>query len=272
MILGIDGVVYGNESSALAARQEENSHEDDSKADLEFTVGGNKFTCNSMASTCGGSMIDQTSGIEARDLGLSRLGSPSSYGAAHTKRVAGGEDCAVLPRLYYNCKTAFMDWMFVVPTSSGGTGKPNTMSGICRTLEHLMKDFTSVSNQRGSYSSSRSLCSGRGCTLTYDASERNQNRRRNQACRWKTTRRSKCVTDNDVRELWLWGQKGKRPETGLTSCDEFPFASSEEGGNNYDDEHQDMQSLFGTKTVCVPTWQQTLQGNCNGKSLIPAQK
>lgn len=269
VILGIDGAVYGNESSALALRQEENTHEDDSKSDLEFTLGGNKFTCNSQPSTCGGSMNDQTNEIETRDLGFGRLGSPSSYGAALTKRAAGGEDCAVLPRLYYNCKTAFMDWAFVVPPSEGGTGNTNTMSGICRTLEHLMNDYRSINNQRGRYSESRALCKGRGCTLTFDASNSRQTTRRNQACRSRTLpRRSKCVNDNNVRELYLWGSLNHRPDSGLTSCDEFPFASSEEGGDNYDDGGSNMQSLFGTKTVCVPTWQQSLQGNCNGKSLL----
>ncbi|KAI7773859.1 hypothetical protein LA080_009710 [Diaporthe eres] len=245
-------LVYGNESSALALRQEENSHEDDSKSDMEFTVGGNKFTCNSMPARCGGSMMDQTSGIETRDLGFNRLGSPSGYGAAHTKRATSKDDCAVLPRLYYNCKTAFMDWTFVVPTTEGGTGKPNTMNGICRTLEHLMNDYRSINNQRGRYSGSRARCKGRGCTLTIDASNSRQNTRRTQACRSRTTpRRSKCVNDNDVRKLWLWGSKGHRRSAGLTSCDEFPFASSEESGNNYDSDAQDMDSLFGTKTVCL---------------------
>lgn len=44
------------------------------------------------------------------------------------------------------------------------------------------------------------------------------------------------------------------------SCDEFPFASSEEGGSY-------LGSLFNNPTevqrTCVPTWQQYLQGNCN---------
>jgi hypothetical protein len=44
-----------------------------------------------------------------------------------------------------------------------------------------------------------------------------------------------------------------------TSCDEFPFASSEEGG-----EYLNLIGLAGQRE-CVPVWQQTLQGNCNSK-------
>ncbi|KAL8729755.1 MAG: hypothetical protein Q9181_004891 [Wetmoreana brouardii] len=44
------------------------------------------------------------------------------------------------------------------------------------------------------------------------------------------------------------------------SCDEFPFASSEEGGNF-------LRTLTTRPTAaertCVPAWQNTLQGNCN---------
>lgn len=261
-----DGSRYGNESWEISTRQENNEHADDSKSDLEFTVGGNKFTCNQMPATCGGSMNDDTGDIETRDLGQ-WYGSLNSHSLSHTKRAPSAtDDCAVLPRLFYNCKTAFMDWTFVVPPAQGGTGNPNTMSGICRTLDHLMDDYRSVNTQRGRFSSTRSLCRHNGCTLTYDAGATNQRTRRNQACRTRTTpRRSKCRLDNTVRKTWLWGANGNPPSTDLTSCDEFPFASSEEGGNNYDSDGADMVSLFGTKTVCVPTWQQSLQGNCNGK-------
>ncbi|KAL8706621.1 MAG: hypothetical protein Q9201_000368 [Fulgogasparrea decipioides] len=44
------------------------------------------------------------------------------------------------------------------------------------------------------------------------------------------------------------------------SCDEFPFASSEEGGNFYTT--LATHSTSPQKT-CVPAWQNTLQGNCN---------
>ncbi|KAI7407956.1 hypothetical protein KC336_g13253 [Hortaea werneckii] len=46
----------------------------------------------------------------------------------------------------------------------------------------------------------------------------------------------------------------------LTSCDEFPFASSEEGGDYLStlDNNADY-----SEATCVPHWQQSLQGNCH---------
>jgi hypothetical protein len=47
---------------------------------------------------------------------------------------------------------------------------------------------------------------------------------------------------------------------GLTSCDEFPFATTEEGGSFYGNLPVNPQAV-GMK--CVPRWQQVIQGNCN---------
>jgi hypothetical protein len=269
-------VTSSSENGTLHTRQEANEHQDDTKSDMEFHIGNQRFVCNQAPAMCGGSGLDQTGDLEVEERSISATtlgpreigsfgGSPSSRSLALSQRAPSTDDCAVFPRLYYNCQSAFMDWTFVVPQSEGGTGVSNTMEGICKTLDRLMQSYRVVNTQRGSYSRTSALCHGSGCTLTFDADERAQNRRRRQACRGRD-RRSKCAADNDNREQILWGpgSSGQRPATGLTSCDEFPFASSEEGGDNYDDDNGDMESIFGTKTVCVPTWQQSLQGNCNG--------
>ncbi|KAL4756603.1 uncharacterized protein BDW70DRAFT_164336 [Aspergillus foveolatus] len=51
------------------------------------------------------------------------------------------------------------------------------------------------------------------------------------------------------------------PPKTLVSCDEFPFGGAEEGG--------DWGAKYATRkrpptANCVPQWQQTIQGNCNG--------
>lgn len=46
------------------------------------------------------------------------------------------------------------------------------------------------------------------------------------------------------------------------SCDEFPFASSEEGGNYYTTLSNNPTTAQRT---CVPAWQNTLQRNCNSE-------
>lgn len=270
-------------SDPLLIRQENNKAQNDSKTNMEFRIGNNKFTCNAAPAICGGSNIDQTGNLKrwmpphigslvAISPWRNPLSSLGTHGGGHgssslSRRASAVDDCAVLPRLYYNCVSAFMDFSFGVPTSEGGTGETVEMPGICRTLEAMMRHYIQVNNQRGSYSASQPMCHVNSCRLTFDHDERAQNRRRNQAC--KVKRRSRCTDPNKALERKLWGPggEGKGPNQGLVSCDEFPFASSEEGGNTYDDpEDADIVSLYGTNTECVPTWQQTLQGNCNGES------
>ncbi|ETS82826.1 hypothetical protein PFICI_04702 [Pestalotiopsis fici W106-1] len=100
----------------------------------------------------------------------------------------------------------------------------------------------------------RSLSSN-GLALTWDPV--NSTPRRRFACGVpKSMGTSFCQVDNTA----LAQVAGVNANTQIVSCDEFPFASTEEGG-----------SYFGTlatnpttvATTCVPVWQQTLQGNCN---------
>ncbi|KAL8697313.1 MAG: hypothetical protein Q9224_002379, partial [Gallowayella concinna] len=79
-------------------------------------------------------------------------------------------------------------------------------------------------------------------TLTWDNDVSRANRRRDAACG-----RQYCTAQQSLLRN-LIGDK-----TIGISCDEFPFASAEEGGN-----------YVGTPSLtCVPAWQNTLQGNCN---------
>ncbi|KAK3896731.1 hypothetical protein C8A05DRAFT_39720, partial [Staphylotrichum tortipilum] len=85
--------------------------------------------------------------------------------------------------------------------------------------------------------------------------------RRKFACGVSGTVFGTSYCDNDNLLLSLQLGLSSANSVAFTSCDEFPFASSEEGG-----------SYFGTlavgatavSTLCVPQWQQTIQGKCNG--------
>lgn len=56
--------------------------------------------------------------------------------------------------------------------------------------------------------------------------------------------------------------------SGLVSCDEFPFASTEEGGHFFG-QVADHKTPVNAK--CVPVWQQNIQGKCNGRQFLPAE-
>ncbi|CAL8580054.1 hypothetical protein XPA_005788 [Xanthoria parietina] len=86
-------------------------------------------------------------------------------------------------------------------------------------------------------------------TLTWDKDVARANKRRDAACG-----RQYCGVQQS-RLRTLIGDK-----TISISCDEFPFASAEEGGSYV----STLQNQPGTPSLtCVPAWQNTLQGNCN---------
>lgn len=84
--------------------------------------------------------------------------------------------------------------------------------------------------------------------LTWDSGDKRSKARRDAACG------SKYCSDFQKTLVRDFGNRNIK-----VSCDEFPFASTEEGG-----------SYLGTNPVvtqrtCVPAWQQNLQGNCNSE-------
>lgn len=119
-----------------------------------------------------------------------------------------------------------------------GTGAGvGSVDGICQGIQRF---FTA-----------RSLASS-DIVLTWDVNTKRGDQRRTQACG------SQYCTAQQTLLRQTTGDK-----TIEISCDEFPFASTEEGGNYY-------QTLPVNPTspqlTCVPAWQNTLQGNCNSKS------
>ncbi|KAI0385398.1 chitinase A1 [Hypomontagnella monticulosa] len=282
-----------------ARRQADNTVADDSQTASTFKIAGQTFTCNSKPPTCGNREGVDMSGDfptqerKARDVGH-WLGGMSSL----LHKRAGTDNCATLPRLYCklafrfraghlyvprtdalsldNCPNAFNAFEFQVPTNQGGTGRSKSIEGICETFEQYARAFVQVSVSRGS--GQEGICrtgtatgadGGMGCTLTYDNSNTQVNTRRRQTCTVPGTGRSRCSTFNRNLKASLWTNPASAPTVDLTSCDEFPFASSEEGGANYDDSGpvNADDDIFGAEYICAPTWQQSLQGNCNGESL-----
>jgi hypothetical protein len=104
-----------------------------------------------------------------------------------------------------------------------------------------------------------------GVELSWDPNRRDK--RDAYTCNsWRDTKKKKTKTycTDQKEELNAAAGLGKKANT--ISCDEFPFGGVEEGGN------------WGAKykphrvpppANCVPVWQQSLQGNCNGESFYP---
>jgi hypothetical protein len=157
-------------------------------------------------------------------------------------------DCpTILPRLYYNCVGMFAD-----STVTGPSGATITIPGICTSIRRYLTAHGINTDQY---------------PLHWDPIYRPT--RYNQAC-GKTRNPCSGANGDDQRYKATLGiniPPGKRPL--LVSCDEFPFASSEEGGWGWQTSLKDAALHptypLGTTRTCVPDWQQSLQGNCNSE-------
>ncbi|RHZ63588.1 uncharacterized protein CDV56_105060 [Aspergillus thermomutatus] len=136
-----------------------------------------------------------------------------------------------IPRLYYNCVTFFSDVAFQGPA---GTAQ---LSGICTNVRKFLDNNNRPND---------------GYTLTWESS--NQEPRRRQVCK-----SGACAEDNaNYRQAALGTTTAT---TTLTSCDEFPFASTEEGGADFLGVNPEVKT--GTVRTCVPKWQNDCQGMCH---------
>ena len=93
--------------------------------------------------------------------------------------------------------------------------------------------------------------------LTWDKSEPRGNTRRAVSC--PSARGLGYCSPSNTRLIAQFNDP-----TIETSCDEFPFASTEEGGGFY---RTLATNPRNPSAVCVPAWQNTLQGNCNSRCL-----
>lgn len=114
------------------------------------------------------------------------------------------------------------------------TGATSIVSGICPPVQDW---YT-----RNSFANS-------GVTLTWDPNSGRTDDRRGETC---DTAHSCNPPQTALRTLI-------GDNTIAISCDEFPFAGAEEGGNFYTNQGN------AASATCVPAWQNTLQGNCNSE-------
>jgi hypothetical protein len=173
----------------------------------------------------------------------------------------------------------FGDYPIKVPRTKAptnpypGSGNEVILGGICNSVQSFLNQFDSISVTRGGtsprYTSSMA-------TMTWEPTK--QSARREKSCPRSPVAYCKN-TDNQIKDL-VFGKPDplseKRPNW-LVTCDEMPFASTEEGGRDYNGLKNNPSmgpdtrkaawqffSLTGTSRMCVTAWQQSLQGNCNG--------
>lgn len=122
------------------------------------------------------------------------------------------------------------------------------MPGICSSISTFLGNWRYQPGSRGTATS---------WTLTWESKDAKTRRR-------KSCPSGYCKSDNQARLDTVWADSsGKQSSKDmLTNCDEFPFASTEEGGSEFYKLYPDNPT--GTTRTCVPTWQNSLQGNCNG--------
>ncbi|KAJ5946733.1 hypothetical protein N7454_003572, partial [Penicillium verhagenii] len=148
----------------------------------------------------------------------------------------------ILPELRYNC--LFFPDRQVVDTN----GNSKIIPGICNNVNNFF-------NNRG-------LAISTGITLTWDSQKSRSNKRRRAACPTLTKSSGQgwdtgyCSIENTV----ITSGVNVPSSTEVVSCDEFPMASSEEGGNFFPTLPTNPTPQ-GVK--CVPVYQQTLQGKCH---------
>lgn len=111
------------------------------------------------------------------------------------------------------------------------------MPGICDNVNRFFK--------------ARSLSTS-GLTLTWDPELKRTNKRRSASCGPQYCTPSNVNLENTVGVTKVKG--------GFISCDEFPFAGTEEGGEYFGNV---LREPTGARISCVPVWQQQLQGMCN---------
>ena len=127
-----------------------------------------------------------------------------------------------------------------------GTKQSTEVPGICDNV--------------ASFLLGRGLAPDTGIKLTWDPTHADP--RRDFLCPTRSGGKGFCNQE----EQNLIERVGLPPGTKrVVSCNEFPFASSEEGGNFFA-EIADSKTSPGVKYV--PVWQQTLQGMCNGKGFL----
>lgn len=205
-----------------------------STTEREFKLGD--FKC-----TTGGSSACDTDSLDQRSLSNMMPVTGRRNGRSRVVKISkrAGSDCRLkIPRIYFNCGTFFGD---VALTGANGQV---TLPGICSSARAYLFNNGIITNQ---------------IKLTFDPN--NRGTRNSQSCGGA---RNICSAggENNLRKMQL-GAPYDNIRT-LVNCDEFPFASTEEGGYGWagNDRGLAPTNPVGTTRTCVPEWQNSLQGNC----------
>lgn len=197
----------------------------------QFNLGS--FKCTTQA----GSVCDST--LSSNSLSQRDLTQFSENDTGIWRRAGNTPtDCPdKIPRLYYNCVLFFYNMKF----SDGGPSVD--LQGICSNIEEFLRN-----NGRGNT----------GVTLSWESNS--QRNRRTRACPTGFCQSANVKIRQDLYGLTT------TDKTEFVNCDEFPFASSEQGGD-----FLGLNPTVPTGTVrkCIPKWQNDIQGSCNSKSLLP---
>lgn len=126
-----------------------------------------------------------------------------------------------------------------------------SMPGICSSVRRFMSYWNNIQM--------RNYPRYAPNTWTFNWDLRDQSKRKSQSCPGKD--KNPCFIDNQIKKLAAFGPSSAA-DFSMTSCDEFPFASTEEGGKGL--YGLNPEDPGGTTRTCVPFWQNTMQGNCNG--------
>jgi hypothetical protein len=243
----LSGAIFGLSSGLSAAYHFDDTETDGyqqygnisltKRADATMSDKETKFNLGSFKCTTGaGSVCDST--LSENRLSQRDLMPLSRDSTEIQKRANKPTDCPnKIPRFYYNCVAFFHDMTF-----SDGGGRAD-MEGICSNIEKFLRN-----NARGNS----------GITLTWESQRQAQRRR-------KSCPSKHCEPENEKIRQSLYGL-GNTDKTEFTNCDEFPFASSEEGGVDFLGLAPDTPT--GTVRTCVPTWQNHVQGQCNSESRL----
>ncbi|GKZ26889.1 hypothetical protein AbraCBS73388_003278 [Aspergillus brasiliensis] len=146
----------------------------------------------------------------------------------------------ILPELRYNCQ------FFTNRQITNSNGNSVVVPGICSNVQNFF-------NNRG-------ISVSTGITLTWDPDKSRQNSRRNAACPALKGLQGEGGGYCSVQNQNIANTLGLPSTTEMVSCDEFPIASSEEGGNFFP---KLPTNPTATSVKCVPVYQQTLQGSCH---------
>ncbi|KAL8990145.1 MAG: hypothetical protein Q9169_008197, partial [Polycauliona sp. 2 TL-2023] len=205
----------------------------------------NEYDLNGMTH----SIRNQTSALSMRQLLAKRADddtlpdAPNAVSTAQLQCPAGSTPEITLPDYRLNC-SIFQPQQI----AARANGQPARAPGICTGVQDFFRKRSLANSQM---------------VLTWDSFPKRSKARRTSVCNGKDLgEKTYCGSTQDR----LAKAAGLRKGQLSLSCDEFPFASTEEGGTYLSTLRTNPTSA---QRSCVPSWQNDLQGACNREPLFP---